>query len=44
MSGASGIDTAAELKKRFPDIIIVFISSYSDYVTDAFHWKPFSIW
>lgn len=41
MSGASGIDTAAELKKRFPDIIIVFISSYSDYVTDAFSLEAF---
>lgn len=41
MSGASGIDTAAELKKRFPDIIIIFISSYSDYVTDAFSLEAF---
>lgn len=41
MSGASGIDTAAELKKRFPDIIIIFISSYSDYVTDAFSLEVF---
>lgn len=40
MIGASGIDTVAELKKRFPDII-VFISSYSDYVTDAFSLEAF---
>lgn len=32
----NGIDTAAELQKRYPDIIIIFISSYSSYVTDAF--------
>lgn len=41
MSGASGIDTAAELKKRFPDNIIIFISSYSDYVTEAFSLEAF---
>ena len=36
LKNINGIDTAAELQKRYPDIIIIFISSYSSYVTDAF--------
>lgn len=36
LKNINGIDTASELQKRYPDIIIIFISSYSSYVTDAF--------
>ncbi len=36
MKNINGIDTAAKLQSRYPDIIIIFVSSYSSYVTDAF--------
>lgn len=36
MSGASGIDTAAELKKRFPEIIITPILKYIGKIVSAY--------
>lgn len=41
LKNINGINTASELQKRYPDIIIIFISSYSSYVTDAFSVNAF---
>lgn len=41
MKGINGIDTAAELINRIPGITLIFISSYSGYVTEAFSLQAF---
>lgn len=41
MKEINGIDTAEELIKRMPGIIIIFVSSYSGYVTEAFSLRAF---
>ena len=41
MKEVNGIDTATELIKRMPGIIIIFVSSYSGYVTEAFSLQAF---
>ncbi len=41
MKEVNGIDTASELIKRMPGIIIIFVSSYSGYVTEAFSLQAF---
>lgn len=41
MKEINGIDTAAELIKKTPGIIIIFVSGYSGYVTEAFSLHAF---
>lgn len=41
MNGLNGIQTAKELKKRSPEIIIIFTSNYPEFVTDAFAVQAF---
>lgn len=36
MSGMNGLQMAARLKKRKPDIHIIFVTAYSEYAVDAF--------
>ncbi|MCX7923346.1 MAG: LytTR family DNA-binding domain-containing protein [Clostridia bacterium] len=37
----NGIETALILRDRFPDLYIVFMSSYSEYVLESFNARPF---
>lgn len=41
MKELNGIETAKELKKYFPDCIIFFVTSYNNYITDAFRLNSF---
>ncbi len=37
----NGLECAEELRKRYPDIIIIFVSSHKEYVFDAFRSEAF---
>lgn len=41
LKGMSGFELAAELNRRFPEIIIIFVSAYDDYVFRSFEYEPF---
>lgn len=36
MSGISGVEAAERLREKYPDIIIIFVSSYREYISEAF--------
>ena len=42
MPGRSGFSLAEELQKNYPDIIIVFVSSYDNLVFRSFDYSPLS--
>ncbi len=41
MNGINGFELASVLNREFPDIIIIFISAYENYVYSAFEYAPF---
>lgn len=41
MEGMNGFELAGLLKKEFPDIIIIFVSAYENYVYNSFEYSPF---
>ncbi len=41
MPDKNGLDTARELREKYPDIIIIFVSSHKEYVFDAFRCEAF---
>ncbi|MBQ0092030.1 MAG: response regulator transcription factor [Clostridiales bacterium] len=41
MEGTSGFELAASLGREFPEIIVLFVSSYDDYVYSSFAYSPF---
>lgn len=36
MSGISGVEAAEILREKYPEIIIIFVSSYREYISEAF--------
>lgn len=41
MPGISGLETAKELRQTYPNLIIIFISSFDQYVFQSFEYAPF---
>lgn len=41
LEGMNGFELASILNKEFPDIIIIFVSAYENYVYSAFKYMPF---
>ena len=41
MPDKDGFAAASELKVRFPDVVIIFVSSYENYVYSSFEYSPF---
>ena len=41
MEGMNGFELAALLKSEFPEMIIIFVSAYENYVYNAFKYAPF---
>ena len=41
LEGMSGFELAAVLNREFPDIIIIFVSAYENFVYSAFKYTPF---
>lgn len=42
LSRINGIETAQMLRKKYPESLLIFISSYSQYYRDAFDVQPFN--
>ena len=41
MKGMNGFELASVLNREFPEIIIIFVSAYENYVYSAFEYSPF---
>lgn len=41
MTGMNGFELASVLNREFPEIIIIFVSAYENYVYSAFEYAPF---
>ena len=41
MKGMNGFELAEQLNQKYPDVIIIFVSAYENYVYSAFQYAPF---
>lgn len=41
MPGISGLEAAKNLRKKYEDVILIFVSAYEQYVFDSFEYHPF---